>query len=114
MNLKASLLSLKDNSCLPLEIKDPISVMQKYLSYFFYARQTISPLKTSWAKVLLLGIKNDFEKILIDENQPNSTRIQDAYEKWLERRGFCFDAQTTWNYWTPIFQDVFSELIGSL
>ena len=114
MNTKASLFSLKDGSCLPLEIKDPISSMQKYLSYFFYARQTISPLKTTWAKALLLGTKNDFEKILLDENQLNSTRIQDAYEKWLERRGFCFDAQETWNYWTPIFQSVFSELIGSL
>ncbi|KAG6559617.1 RecBCD enzyme subunit RecC [Candidatus Rhabdochlamydia oedothoracis] len=113
MNMKASLFSLKDDSCLPLEIKDPISSMQKYLSYFFYARQTISPLKTNWAKALLLGTKSDFEKILLDENQL-STRIQDAYEKWLERRGFCFDAQETWNYWTPIFQSVFSELIGSL
>ena len=114
MNLKASLLSLKDGSCLPLKIKDPILVMQKYLSYFFYARQNISPLKTTWAKALLLGTRNDFEKILIDDNQLNSTRIQDPYENWLERHGFCFDAQETWNYWTPIFKDVFSEFIGFL
>lgn len=114
MHLKSSLLSLKDGSCLPLEIKYPILVMQKYLRYFFYACQTISPLKTNWAKVLLLGTRSDFEKILIKENQPNTTRTQDVYEKWLERRGFCFDAQETWNYWTPMFQDVFSELIGSI
>ena len=114
MNLKASLLSLKDSSYLSLEIKDPISSMQKYLGYFFHARQTISPLKTTWAKTLLLGTQSDFEKVLTDDLCPNSARIQDAYEKWLERRGFYFDAQKTWNYWTPIFKDVFFELIGSL
>ncbi|MDR2540081.1 MAG: exodeoxyribonuclease V subunit gamma [Chlamydiales bacterium] len=114
MNLKASLLSLKEGSCLSLVIKDPISAMQKYLTYFFHARQTISPLKTTWAKALLLGTRRDFEKILMDENPSNSRKIQDAYEKWLERRGFSFNVQETWNYWTPIFQDVFSELIGSL
>lgn len=114
LNVKASLLSLQDSSCLSPEMKDPISVMQKYLSYFFYARQTISPLKTNWAKVLLLGTRSDFEKIFIDNDQLNSTRIQDPYEKWLERRGFCFDARVTWNYWTPILQNIFSELIDSL
>jgi exodeoxyribonuclease V gamma subunit len=114
MNLKASLLFLKDSSCLPLEIKDPISSMQKYLRYFFHARQTISPLKTTWAKTLLLGTQSDFEKILTDDHAPSSARIQDAYEKWLERRGFYFDAQETWNYWSPICKDVFSELLGSL
>ncbi|MGB7128291.1 MAG: exodeoxyribonuclease V subunit gamma [Candidatus Rhabdochlamydia sp.] len=114
MNVKASLLSLKDGSCLSLKIKDPISSMQKYLCYFFHARQTISPLKTTWAKALLLGTQSDFEKVLTDDHQPNAARAQDVYEKWLERRGFYFDAQETWTYWSYIFKDVFSELIGSL
>ena len=114
MNSKASLLSLKDGACSSLKIQDPILSMQKYLRYFFHARQTISPLKTTWAKVLLLGTQSDFEKILTEDHQPNLARIQDVYEKWLERRGFYFDAQETWNYWTPLYKDVFSELIGSL
>lgn len=114
LNVKDSLLSLKDGSCLSLKIKDPILSMQKYLRYFFHARQTISPLKTTWAKALLLGTQSDFEKVLTDDYQPNSARIQDTYEKWLERRGFYFDVQETWKHWMPIFKDVFSELIGSL
>lgn len=108
------LLSLKDGSCLPLEIEDPISSMQKYLCYFFHARQTISPLKTNWAKALLLGTKGDFEKTLINDKQTNVAKMQDAYEKWLERRGFYFDPQKTWTYWTPLLRDVLSILIGSV
>ncbi len=110
----SQLLSLKDGSCFSLQIKDPISSLKKYLGYFFHARQTISPLKTSWAKSLLLGTAKDFEKTLIDDSHTSSVKVQDPYEKWLQRRGFYFESQETWNYWTPILRDVFSILIGSV
>lgn len=110
----SQILSVKDGSCLNLQITNPVLSLQKYLHYFFHARQTLSPLKTNWAKTLLLGTKNDFEKALTDNNQPSSTKMQDAYEKWLERRGFHFAADPTWEYWVPMLRDVFSILIGSL
>lgn len=110
----SQLLSLKDGSYFPLQIKDPISSLQKYLGYFFHACQTISPLKNAWAKSLLLGTEKDFEKNLIEDSHPNTTKMQDPYEKWLQRRGFYFESQATWNYWAPMLRDVFSTLIGSV
>lgn len=110
----SQILSVKDLSCFTLQIADPIATLQKYLGYFFHARQTISPLKINWAKTLLLETKNDFEKTLMDDKQSHSTRTQDAYEKWLERSGFYFDAQSTWDYWSYMLRDVFSTLISVL
>lgn len=110
----SQILSVKDGSCLRLQITNPVLSLQKYLYYFFHARQTISPLKKSWTKILLLGTKKDFEKALSDDSQPNLAKMQDVYEKWLERRGFQFEAQSTWDYWAHMLRDVFSILIGSL
>ncbi len=105
--MSLTLFFLKDKKRLDLQLSDPLTLLQKYLSYYELCLENPSPLFPDWAEAIVRGSKEELEKKIASSK---SSSFKDPYREWLFLRDPLPSASAIYDTWSPLLSHLFQEV----
>lgn len=90
--------------------ENPFSYLEKYIKYYFYSQNIISPLIPEWVPYLIENDIKKFEKIVKETLSDKNKFFYNDYLKWILRGPKYPDHEILLSNWKNTAEDLFGEL----